>query len=469
MDPLFNCPIEKMRIAGLSEAAVKGFQRAYEKIKGGAYELIEESSIDTIDEVKKYDNLDVPNNEELESVINKSVVIKLNGGLGTSMGLNTTKSLLEVREGLTFLDVIAKQVMHIRKEHHNDLKFLLMNSFSTTDETREFLLKYPQLGEPREIELLQNRIPKIDANTFEAIAYSESLDLEWCPPGHGDIYATLLGTGVLDKLVDSGVHYAFVSNSDNLGATFDFNLLSEFINSGSSFMMEVTRRTDADIKGGHLAKDSQSGNLLLREVAQCPDKDLKEFQDVSKYRYFNTNNIWLRLDRLRDLMQDSGGFIDLPLIVNRKHVNPVNSDSTKVIQIEVAMGAAIQCFKDSTVIEVPRSRFSPVKNCEDLFALRSDAYQLGEKFQVQLIPERSNVPPTVKLNDEVYKNYQSFENVTNLGIPSLKNCQSIHVNGPFRFSSDIEFEGSVSITNKDTFIKEIPPRRYKDKKVVLAE
>ena len=280
MDPQFNCPIEKMRSAGLSDAAVKGFQKAYRKVQGGADELIRESSIETVNEVKKFEDLDVANAKELESIINESVVIKLNGGLGTSMGLNTTKSLLEVREGLAFLDVIAKQVMHIRQEHHNDLKFLLMNSFSTTDETRDFLLKYPELGKPAEIELLQNRIPKIDANTFEAVNYEESRDLEWCPPGHGDVYASLLGTNVLDELVNSGVRYAFISNSDNLGATFDFNLLSEFKNSDASFMMEVTRRTGADKKGGHLAKDSQSGNLLLREVAQCPDEDLEDLQKV---------------------------------------------------------------------------------------------------------------------------------------------------------------------------------------------
>ena len=469
MDQQFYCPIEKMQSAGLSDAAVKGFQKAYRKVQGGADELIRESSIKTVDGVKKFEDLDVANAKELESIINESVVIKLNGGLGTSMGLNTTKSLLEVREGLAFLDVIAKQVMHIRHEHHNDLKFLLMNSFSTTDETRDFLLKYPELGKPAEIELLQNRIPKIDANTFEAVNYEDSRDLEWCPPGHGDVYATLLGTGVLDELVDSGVRYAFISNSDNLGATFDFNLLSEFKNSGASFMMEVTRRTGADKKGGHLAKDSQSGNLLLREVAQCPDEDLEDFQNISKYRYFNTNNIWLRLDRLRDLMQDSGGFIDLPLIVNRKNINPVDPESTKVIQIEVAMGAAIQCFKDSTVIEVPRTRFSPVKSCEDLFALRSDAYHLGENFQIQLIPERYNIPPIVKLNDGVYKNYQSFEKMTNQGVPSLKNCESIHVNGPLSFSSNIEFKGRVSVINSSGSIKKMPPGRYEDQEVVLQE
>ena len=141
-------------------------------------------------------------------------------------------------------------------------------------------------------------IPKIDAETYEAVSCDHSPELEWCPPGHGDIYAALLGTGMLDTLVDSGVKYAFISNSDNLGATLDFKLLNEFINSGSSFMMEVTRRTDVDKKGGHLAKSKKNGNFLLREIAQCPEGDLDEFQNVNKYRYFNTNNIWIRLDRL---------------------------------------------------------------------------------------------------------------------------------------------------------------------------
>ena len=467
MNSEIKCPIDKMRAHGLNAIAIDHFKKAYNEVIKGNNKLISETSIEPINSVKKYEELDSPRDENLGSILDQSVIIKLNGGLGTSMGLNSTKSLLNVRGELTFMDFIVNQIIHLRNSYNNDVRFLLMNSFSTSEETKEFLLKYPELGLPEKIELIQNMIPKIDAETYEAVSCDHSPELEWCPPGHGDIYAALLGVGMLDTLVDSGVKYAFISNSDNLGATLDFKLLNEFLNSDSSFMMEVTRRTDVDKKGGHLAKDSRNGNFLLREVAQCPEEDFNEFQNVNKHRYFNTNNIWIRLDRLRSLMRSSDNNLNLPLIINRKNLNPSDSQSSKVIQIEVAMGAAIQCFEDSTVIEVPRSRFSPVKSCEDLLALRSDAYQVSDDFEIQLCESRGGIPPEVGLSDEIYKNYKTFEEMTPYGPPSLKKCKSIQVEGPVKFGKEISFQGTITITNDSKLVKEISSGKYIENNIVL--
>ena len=467
MNSEIKCPIDKMRANGLNAIAIDHFKKAYNEVIKGNDKLISETSIEPIHSVKKYEELVSPSDENLGSILDQSVIIKLNGGLGTSMGLNSTKSLLNVRGELTFMDFIVNQIMNLRNSYNNEVRFLLMNSFSTSEETKEFLLNYPELGLPEKIELIQNMIPKIDAETFEAVSCDHSPELEWCPPGHGDIYAALLGTGMLDTLVDSGVKYAFISNSDNLGATLDFELLNEFLNSDSSFMMEVTRRTDVDKKGGHLAKDSRNGNLLLREVAQCPEEDFHEFQNVNKHRYFNTNNIWIRLDRLRSLMRSSDNNLNLPLIINKKNLNPNDLQSSKVIQIEVAMGAAIQCFEDSTVIEVPRSRFSPVKSCEDLLALRSDAYQVSDDFEIQLCESRGGVPPKVGLSDEIYKNYKTFEEMTPYGPPSLKKCKSIQVEGPVKFGEQISFQGTITITNDSKLVKEISSGEYIEKNIVL--
>ena len=467
MDTELNCPVAKMRASDLPVIAIDHFKKAYDQVVRGDDQMIHESDIDSIGSIKKYEELNLINHEKLGTTLDQSVVIKLNGGLGTSMGLNKTKSLLNVRDGMTFMDVIVNQIIHLRKTYSNEVKFLLMNSFSTSNETKEFLIKYPDLGKFEKIELFQNRIPKICAESFQAVSYEESPELEWCPPGHGDIYASLLGTGVLDELVDSGVKYAFISNSDNLGATLDFKLLNEFIKSGSSFMMEVTRRTDVDRKGGHLAKSKKNGNLLLREIAQCPQGDLEEFQNISKYRFFNTNNIWIRLDRLRELMRSGDNHLELPLIVNKKNINPSDKNSHEVIQIEIAMGAAIQCFRDSSVVEVPRSRFSPVKSCEDLFALRSDAYQLSEDFQIRLSNDRECSPPDVRLNDEIYKSYDSFEMMIPHGVPSLRECEDIKVDGPVKFGRNISFKGSIELRNDSKSVKEIPQGEYTNQKIVL--
>jgi len=127
--------------------------------------------------------------------------------------------------------------------------------------------------------------------------------------------------------------------------------------------------------------------LLLREVAQCPDGDLDDFQNISKHRYFNTNSLWLRLDLLKDRLDADRGVLPLPMIQNRKTVDPRDASSTPVIQLEVAMGAAIECFDGSQALEVPRSRFAPVKTTGDLLALRSDAYEIDAGGRVRLRPD----------------------------------------------------------------------------------
>ena len=72
-----------------------------------------------------------------------------------------------------------------------------------------------------------------------------SNDICRCPPGHGDIYPSLLGSGFLDRLLSKGVKYLFVSNSDNLGATLDVDLLAYFAKTDKAFIMEVKLATSA--------------------------------------------------------------------------------------------------------------------------------------------------------------------------------------------------------------------------------
>ena len=187
-----------------------------------------------------------------EDLLNQTVIIKLNGGLGTSMGLERAKSLLPVKEGLTFLDFIVKQILELQKRCSVQLRFLLMNSFSTSADTLEFLGRYPELGDPKSLELMQNQVPKVDAKTLRPVAWPQNPQLEWCPPGHGDLYPSLLGSGNLDKLLGEGIKYAFVSNSDNLGATLDLELLQFFAESNKPFLMEVAERTLQIKKGATL-------------------------------------------------------------------------------------------------------------------------------------------------------------------------------------------------------------------------
>ena len=324
----------KMKKEGLNDAAIGAFKYNYEKLASGADLMLPESSISPVSTLPSYEALTA----EDPTLLKSTVVLKLNGGLGTGMGLEKAKSLLPLKGKDTFLDFIAKQVLHMREAFGVDLAFMLMNSFSTSADTKKALKKYKGLASADlGLEFVQNKAPKVAADDLAPSSWPKSPAHEWCPPGHGDLYPAMLGSGTLDKLLAKGFKYMFVSNSDNLGATMDLKLLTWFAASGAPFAMEVAARTEADKKGGHLCQRSFGGGLLLRESAQCPDADEKKFQDTSKHKFFNTNNLWIDLVALKAAFDKFGGVLPLPVIKNSKTVDPRDKASQKVLQLETAM------------------------------------------------------------------------------------------------------------------------------------
>lgn len=453
----FNAFEKKMRAAGMGDAPVAVFKRNYEALLRDETGMIPEQTIEPVAGLPKAEDLKM---EKLPANLGEVVVIKLNGGLGTGMGLQGPKSLLDVRDGTNFIDLMVRQILSLRHKSGRNVRLLLMNSFSTSQDTLDHLNRYKDegLASADEVEMMQNMIPKIDANTLAPVSWPNDPEQEWCPPGHGDVYPALVGSGWLDRLLADGVKYAFVSNSDNLGAILDPVLLDFFADSGAPFLMEVTRRTAADKKGGHLAKRSRDGRLLLREVAQCPDDDLEEFQNIDKHRYFNTNNLWLNLEKLKAQLKADSGVLPLPMIKNKKTVDPREPQSTAVYQLEIAMGSAIECFEGALAIEVPRSRFAPVKTTADLLALRSDAYEVLSDGQVRLREERHGLPPDISLSGE----YKLVDSLDELGVPSLLDCKSLKISGLLHFEPGVVIVGDVIFQNTSAGRKVVTAGTYKN-------
>lgn len=429
-----------MEEKGLKKEFIDGWIGLYEKLVAGDKGMIPESTIEPVEELTSLDTLP----EGDAGLLEKTVVLKLNGGLGTGMGLDKAKSLLEVKDGNTFLDLIAKQILKLREKF--PVRFMLMNSFSTEDDTKEFFKKYEDIFKTwdEEVSFVQNMSPKVDAETMKPGEWPTKPSCEWCPPGHGDIYAALVCSGKLDKLLENGYKYMFVSNSDNLGATLDMRLLGFLASSEAPMLMEVCVRGEDDKKGGHLAKDKESGKLVLRESAQCPGDDEKDFQDITKHKFFNTNNLWLNLEKLKAAMV--GGVLELPMIVNGKKMDPASKENPgpKVIQLETAMGAAISALPGSNAIIVPFERFAPVKTCNQLFGLRSDAYVISEDFKPILADGACK--PIVSFDDN-YKMVPDMDASVPDGIPSLKGCKKLKVKGKVKFAAGTVVEGEATITN----------------------
>jgi UDP-N-acetylglucosamine pyrophosphorylase len=444
----------KMLASGATPNCITAFLHALQRLQDDGAGFVPEATIQPVASLPSGADLPAKGNPQL---LQHLVVIKLNGGLGTKMGLDFAKSLIRVKGQDTFLDFIARQIIYLRQQHGTTRPvFLLMNSFRTQQDTLQHLARYPELSNPGlPLDLLQSKVPKIDPATFLPVSYPADPELEWCPPGHGDLYPSLADTGLLDQLLDQGIEFAFVSNSDNLAATVDLPLLDYFAQSGCGFLMEVAERTEMDRKGGHLAQRRSDGRLVLREVAQCPEPDRAHFEG-SRHRYFNTNNLWLRLSELRRILPR----LSLPIIKNLKPVNPQDPTSQRVLQLETAMGAAIECFDRAGAILVPRSRFSPVKDTADLLALRSDAFEVTEDFRLSLAHRRAGRPPIIKLDPAYFTQLTDFESCFAAGTPSLIDCEELAIEGPWQFSSDVICQGRVHFLNRTPDPKTAPAGRY---------
>jgi len=452
-----NIITQQMLGEKLPQLCVDVFLSQYQKMIDGDESVIRESEVKPVSQVADLESL--PNfSEKGENVLNQSVMIKLNGGLGTGMGLEKAKSLLEAKEGLSFLDIIVKQVILQRENFNSDLPLVFMNSFSTEADTCALLDQFPELKQGQKgipLTFIQNKVPKIFADNKKMAEWPRDPAKAWCPPGHGDIYTALQTSGVLDQLLKQNIKYAFISNSDNLGANMDLSVLGYFAEQDASFMMEVADRTAADRKGGHLAQ-SIDGGLLLRESAQCHVEDVDSFQDILKYKYFNTNNLWIRLDRLKQLLDENKGIVDLPLIQNKKTIDPRDSTSPDVIQLETAMGSVIVNFKDSIALRIPKSRFVPIKTTNELLGLWSNAFILDDQSLVAINPDRKVGYIVVKLDTKFYKKTDDLLIRFPEGVPDLIDCEQLTISGDVKFAANVKLIGNVVINNtsdKQLFIE----------------
>ncbi len=432
---------ERMRAEGLPDIAIRTFAHHYAELVAGETGQIPEQDIVAVADVPDADSLDENLAEIGRTALPRTVVVKLNGGLGTTMGLAKAKSLLQVKQDLSFLEIIARACAH------QSVPLLLMNSFATRDDSLAAIapLLTTSEGDALPPDFLQHKVPKVTRADLTPADWAARPELTWCPPGHGDLYASLVSSGLLTRLLEAGYEYAFVSNADNLGAVVDETILGHVAVGDIPFLMEVADRTAADRKGGHLAR-RPDGQLLLRESAQCPGVDKDAFADIERHRYFNTNNLWLRLSALSEQLDAGGGILPLPLIVNAKTVDPRDPGSTPVYQLETAMGAAIAVIPGSAALRVDRARFSPVKSTGDLLAVRSDAYLLTDDHRVVVHPHRTRPPLSVVLDPAFYQRIDQLDERFPHGPPSLIDCDALTLGGDIRFGRDVRVVGTVSLT-----------------------
>ena len=418
-EDVFEYSAAKMRKHGMTDMAIAQFRRLYEVWRNEeASSWIREDEVEPLVSVPSFhDVYETINHDKAVDAFAKTAFLKLNGGLGTSMGLDCAKSLLPVRRHkarqMRFIDIIIGQVLTARTRLGVDLPLTLMNSFRTSKDTMKVLQtnkKFHQEDIPMEI--IQHQEPKISAETGMPVSFPANPELEWCPPGHGDLFSTIWESGLLDALEAQGFKYLFISNSDNLGARPSRTLAQHFENTGAPFMIEVAKRTPADRKGGHIVRDKATGRLMLREMSQVHPDDKDDAQKLASY----------------------DGVLPLPVIRNKKTVDPTDPTSEPVIQLETAMGAAVSLFDGATCVCVDRMRFLPVKTTDDLFIMRSDRFHLTDQYEME---DGNYIFPDVHLDARYYKNIHDFDARFPYGVPSLAAAKSVDIDGDWTFGRDV--------------------------------
>ncbi|MDR6938549.1 UTP--glucose-1-phosphate uridylyltransferase [Arcanobacterium hippocoleae] len=429
----------KMRKNGVSELGIKVFTHYFHQLESGVTGLIPEDTIEPITDAADISTVEVSDAEAREA-LSKTVMLKLNGGLATSMGMEHAKSLLPVTQGKRFIDIISQQVKWARKEYGVKLPLILMNSFRTREDSLAALDENMQVdGLP--LDFLQGKEPKLRVTDYEPAQWPADPSLEWCPPGHGDIYTCLQDQGLVKTLLAKGYRYLATSNADNLGSYPHPKIAGWFAKSGAPYAPEVCVRTAADRKGGHLARRISDGHVILRDTAQTPDADMHYFTDEFRHRLFHTNNLWFNLEALDQLLEEREGIAGLPLIRNQKHIDPTDSSTPEVYQLETSMGAIVEAFAGAQPILVPRERFLPVKTTNDLLTIRSDAYELGADGILRLVTQKA---PLVDLDPKFFKNIADFEARFTV-VPSLKDATSFTVRGDVHFTQAQSFTGDAIV------------------------
>lgn len=452
MEDAFEASAQKMREQGMSDVAIAQFKRLYTQWQhDDASSWIREDDVEPLQDVPSFhDVYKTIDHDQAVHAFAKTAFLKLNGGLGTSMGLDAAKSLLPVRRHkarkMRFIDIIIGQVMTARERLNVPLPLTLMNSFRTSQDTMK-VIKHTKNFRQEDIplEIVQHQEPKIDLSTGKPVEFPSDPTLEWCPPGHGDLFSTIWESGLLDVLQDNGFEYLFISNSDNLGARPSRTLAQYFEDTGAPFMVEVANRTEADRKGGHFVRDKRTGRLVLREMTQIDQRDQDAAQDINRHPYFNTNSIWVRVDALKDMLVRYDGVLPLPVIQNYKNVDPTNPDSTKVIQLETAMGAAIGLFDGAICVQVDRMRFLPVKTTDDLFIMRSDRFHLTDSYEME---DGNYLFPDVRLDSRYYHNMEDFNERFPYSIPSLAAANSVTIRGDWTFGRNVVFYGDAVLEDE---------------------
>lgn len=334
--------------------------------------LSEKSSViqGTIEPVDDVVNADYESNElralgEAALAEGHVATCVLNGGMATRFG-GVVKGVVEVFGGQSFLALKARDARLAAERWGQPVPLVLMNSFATSEATAQHVAAAQGFGLATENILTFHQSISLRLTQGGELFIGKDGKPSYHAPGHGDFFACLRNSGVLAQLRQRGVRVLLFSNVDNLGATIDPVIIGHHLREGRPFTAELTQKqrtaSGAWDKGGAPAK--VNGRRQLVEGFRFPGDFAQE-----RLPDFSTNNMLFTLEA-----------IDRPVPLTR-HVVKKSVDGQTALQLEsITCEASAVDAPDGTPLlpmtllrvprEGPRGRFFPVKEPEDLGAMR---------------------------------------------------------------------------------------------------
>ncbi|KAJ0106630.1 hypothetical protein Patl1_19459 [Pistacia atlantica] len=411
------------------------------------------SEIDSLrDEVLvvPYDSLAPISEDTVEAkmFLDKLVVVKFNGVLGTNMGFGGPKSAIEVHDKLTFMDLMVNQIESLNSKFGCNVPLVLMDTTETNNDTQKVVEKYSA--------------SKIDIHSFsqKPLEGQTGKDKQH-PSDHGAVFLSLMKSGTLDVLLSQGKEYALVVHADNAAAVVDPKILNHLIQNKIEYCMEVTPTTSIDLRNSMI--NLRQGKYQLVNITQNPAKHhcflLNTPADVlfccsfmikksdGKFKFIDTRNLWVDLKAVKRLVDTDA--LKMESLSASKEEN-----GYKINLQDTAAGSAIRFFDHTMSINVPPSRFLPLNSTSDLLLLQSDLYSSIDGILVRNNARNNPSNPSIELGPE-------FEKVSDFlsrfkSIPSIIKLDSLKVAGDVWFGAGITLKGRVNIAAKPGMKLEIP-------------
>ncbi|KAG0582020.1 hypothetical protein KC19_3G027000 [Ceratodon purpureus] len=415
--------------------------------------------------VLPYDKLPsvVDDHEKCKVLLHKLIVVKLCGTLGRSLGTTQPKSLVEIHSEQSFVDLAVQQIEVLNVKYNAKVLLVLATSDNTDRAVKQAVKKY-SASDVDIIVFNQTEYPRevwpVTPKLGEDGGYLTN---------NGDLFAAFSFSGKLDELLALGKEYLFISNCDNLGATVDLNMLNNLSENQCDYCMEVTPKNGTDAENG--AYVSSEGNIELLEFEEV-SRSQNEKSRSGDVKVVNTNSTWVNLKAVKRLaeiealdiycsskgagegenitfqLQTSSGAPLYSLQVNGEIFEnlPIEGNSDLLL---------VQFFDGSVAVEVPRTRFHPIRDTSDLLLFRSDLYTVREGVVCPNPLRLSDVNPTIELEGLKLRKMQYFtERLKH--IPSLLELSSLRVIGDVWFGSDVILQGKVVIWAKKDERIDIP-------------